>query len=147
VTEKHVSVAGLRPVPVMLAAPIPALPGRGAFRRLSAEPKYDGYRVLLLRYDGRCVVQSRRGTDLSGSFPDIVAAAVEQVPEETIVDGEVVVGVDGRLDFAELQKRVASPARAALVARERPATFLAFDRSSWTNGTCDRSRCRSGAPS
>jgi hypothetical protein len=62
VTEKSVSVAGLRPVPVMLAGPIPALPGRRGFRRLSAEPKYDGCRVLLLRYDGRCVVQSRRGT-------------------------------------------------------------------------------------
>jgi hypothetical protein len=43
VTEKCVSAAGLRPVLVMLAAPIPAFPGRGAFRRLSAEPKYDGY--------------------------------------------------------------------------------------------------------
>jgi hypothetical protein len=127
VTEKCVSVAGLRPVPVMLAAPIPALPGRGAFRRFSAEPKYDGYRVLLLRYDGRCVVQSRRGTDLSGSFPDLVTAAVGQVPDETILDGEVVVGIDGRLEFAELQKRIASPVRAVALARERPATFLAFD--------------------
>jgi ATP-dependent DNA ligase len=43
VAAERVSVAGLRPVPVMLAAPVPALPGRGAFRRLSAEPKYDGY--------------------------------------------------------------------------------------------------------
>src|SRR3954468_3975699 len=99
----------------MLAAPIPALRGRGTFRWLSAEPKYDGYRVLL-RYDGRCVVQSRRGTDLSRSFPDLIAAAVEQIPDETILDREVVVGVDGRLHFAELQKRVASPARAASLA-------------------------------
>jgi ATP-dependent DNA ligase len=127
VAERCVRVAWLRPVPVMLAAPIPALPGRGAFRWLSAEPKYDGYRVLLLRHEDRCVVQSRRGTDLSGSFPDLVAAAVEQIPDETILDGEVVVGVDGRLDFAELQRRVASPARAVALARERPATFLAFD--------------------
>jgi hypothetical protein len=127
VTEKSVRVARLRPVPVMLAAPIPALPRRGAFRRLSAEPKYDGYRVLLLRYDDRCVLQSRRGTDLSRSFPELVAAAVEQVPDETILDGEIVVGVEGRLDFAELQKRVAAPARAVAWARERPATFLAFD--------------------
>ena len=126
VTEKCVSVAGLRPVPVMLAAPIPALPGRGAFRRLSAEPKYDGYRVLL-RYDDRCVVQSRRGTDLSSSFPDVVTVAVGQIPDETVLDGEVVVGIDGRLEFAELQKRVASPARAVALARERPATFLGFD--------------------
>src|SRR5919202_4361694 len=123
----RVSVAGLRPVPVMLAAPIPTLPGRGAFRRLSAEPKYDGYRVLLLRYDGRCVVQSRRGVDLTRSFPHLAAAAVEQLPDETIVDGEAVVGVDGRLDFSELQKRVASPTRAAILAQARPAGFLAFD--------------------
>ena len=37
------------------------------------------------------------------------------------------VGVDGRLDFGELQKRVASPTRAGALARDRPATFLAFD--------------------
>jgi ATP-dependent DNA ligase len=127
VTESRVSVASLRPVPVVLAAPTPALPGRGAFRRLSAEPKYDGYRVLLLRYEDRCAVQSRRGTDLTRSFPDLAATALEQLPEETIVDGEAVVGVDGRLDFSELQKRVAAPARAAALARERPAAFLAFD--------------------
>ena len=119
-TGTRVDVASLRPVPVMLAAPTPALPGSGAFRRLSAEPKYDGYRVLLLRYDGRCVVQSRRGVDLTRSFPDLAAAAVEQLPDETIVDGEAVVGVDGRLDFSELQKRVASPTRAAVLAQEAP---------------------------
>jgi ATP-dependent DNA ligase len=127
VAAERLNVAGMRPVPVMLAAPMPALPGPGAFRRLSAEPKYDGYRVLLLRYDGRCVVQSRRGAHLTRSFPDLAAAAIEQVPEETVLDGEAVVGVDGRLDFGELQKRVASPARATALARERPATFLAFD--------------------
>jgi ATP-dependent DNA ligase len=127
VTENRVSVARLRPMPVMLATPILALPGPGAFRRLSAEPKYDGYRVLLLRYQGRCMLQSRRGTDLTRSFPDLAAAVLEQLPEETIVDGEAVVGVDGRLDFTELQKRVASPARAAALAQERPASFLAFD--------------------
>jgi ATP-dependent DNA ligase len=70
--------------------------------------------ALLLRYDGRCVVHSRRGTDLSSSFPDLVTAAVGQVPDETILDGEVVVGIDGRLEFAELQKRLrhrSGPAR------------------------------------
>jgi ATP-dependent DNA ligase len=72
-------------------------------------------------------VQSRRGAHLTRSFPDLAAAAIEQVPEETVLDGEAVVGVDGRLDFGELQKRVASPARATALARERPATFLAFD--------------------
>jgi ATP-dependent DNA ligase len=72
------------------------------------------------------VVQSRRGADLSRSFPNLATAVVEQLPKETVLDDEAVVGVDGRLDFTELQKRVASPARAASLARERPATFLAF---------------------
>jgi hypothetical protein len=39
VAAVHVSVAELRPLPVMLAAPIETLPGPGAFRGLSAEPK------------------------------------------------------------------------------------------------------------
>ena len=44
-----------------------------------------------------------------------------------MVDGEAVVGVGGRLEFTELQKRLTSPTRAAALARERPAAFLAFD--------------------
>jgi hypothetical protein len=45
---------------------------------------------------------SRRGTDLTRSFPDLAAAALEQLPVETIVDGAAVVGVKGRPEFAEL---------------------------------------------
>jgi ATP-dependent DNA ligase len=55
---------------------------------------------------GRCVLQSRRGTDLTRSFPDLAAAALQQIPEDTIVDGEDVVDIDGRVDFTELQKPV-----------------------------------------
>jgi ATP-dependent DNA ligase len=122
-----VRVADLWPLPVMLTRPVPALPEPAAFRRLSAEPKYDGYRALLVRSEDRCRVQSRRGTDLTRAFPDLAAAGLGQLPEDTVLDGEVVVGVDGRLDFTQLQRRLASPARAAVLAQAAPATFLAFD--------------------
>ncbi|WP_307823927.1 ATP-dependent DNA ligase [Streptomyces sp. MBT58] len=57
----------------MLAEPVnnPALPPGFA-----AEPKWDGYRALLARYvDGRVVIRSRRGTDMTAAFPEITRAA------------------------------------------------------------------------
>ena len=77
--------------------------------------------------EGRCRVESRRGTDLTAAFPDIAQAALAQLPEQTALDGELVVGTDGRLDFSQLQRRVASPTRAAVLAAAAPASFLAFD--------------------
>ena len=61
-------------------------------------------------------------------FPDVLAAAVEQIPPGCVVDGELVVWTGDRLDFDALQLRLVT-ARAALPAlmRERPASFVAFD--------------------
>jgi ATP-dependent DNA ligase len=53
-------------------------------------------RILLLRYGGRSVVQSRRRSDLTYSFPDVAAAALEQLPEDNTRQGEAVAGVDAR---------------------------------------------------
>jgi ATP-dependent DNA ligase len=40
-------------------------------------PENDGYRALLARYaDGRVVIRSRRGTDMTAAFPEITAAAL-----------------------------------------------------------------------
>ena len=47
---------------------------------------------------------SRQGKDLTAQFPDVAAAAVAQLPDGCVVDGELVaLDPDGRLSFDLLQ--------------------------------------------
>ena len=112
----------------MLAKPVDRLPSSGALPGGCVyEPKFDGYRALLFIDDVGCRVQSRRGRDISVSFPDIAETAAEQLPEGVVLDGELVIWGDGQLDFVELQRRLASSASALRRAYTHPASFVAFD--------------------
>lgn len=71
---------------------------------------------------------SRQGKDLTRYFPDLVAAAVEQIPPGCVVDGEALIWADDRLDFNSLQLRMTTSMQALpAFVRERPASFAAFD--------------------
>jgi ATP-dependent DNA ligase len=113
----------------MLARPIDelpdvrALPGGCLF-----EPKWDGYRgVIGVGSSGAVRIRSRRGSDLTTAFPDIATAVGQQVPPGTILDGELVVWDGDRLNFGQLHRRMVSPAQASRLAKQRPASFVAFD--------------------
>jgi ATP-dependent DNA ligase len=139
------------PQQVMLARPVKALPGPGEFPGgCLFEPKWDGFRGVLHVRTGVagepvCRVQSRRGSDLSGAFTDIAAAAAAQLPAGTVVDGELVIWTADRLDFAALQRRMTSPSRAARLASGQPATFLVFDVLAYNGNDWRKSHCASGA--
>jgi bifunctional non-homologous end joining protein LigD len=93
------------------------------------ELKYDGYRLLARRDGARATLRYRSGDDATALFPE-VAKAVEMLPVDAALDGEVVVlGPDGRPSFQGLQKRgqLSRPADVARAAVELPATFFAFD--------------------
>lgn len=94
----------------------------------AAEPKWDGYRALLGRWPGdRVLIRSRRGGNLTAAFPEIVAAA-SQLPDDTALDGELVVWEGDRLSFERLQQRAHRRAATAVRAVEQwPAHFVAFD--------------------
>ena len=107
---------------------------------LSFEPKWDGFRCLLFRSGDDVVLQGRgrsAGTegdvvDLAYAFPELVAAAREQVPDDTVLDGEIVVARAGRLDFSALSTRLRPRSEAgggniARLAADLPASLLAFD--------------------
>lgn len=84
-------------------------------------------RVVLDRGE-RTVLWSRQGKDLTRHFPELVAAADEQLPDGVTLDGEAIIWADGRLDFALMQRRLTTSAAAiARMVRERPASFVAFD--------------------
>lgn len=91
------------------------------------EPKWDGVRAELSRSEGQVRIWSRRGTDLTTAFPEL-AAAGEQLPDDTMVDGEIVAWVDGRLNFDVLLGRInVGKQRATSMARATPAALVLFD--------------------
>lgn len=112
----------------MLAAPTnsPRLPEGWV-----AEPKWDGFRALLARETGRRPrLVSRRGVDLTSSFPEVVRAA-ESLPDELgdlLLDGELVIWNAGQLDFKLLLQRHGQRRRPiAELAAGHPANYIAFD--------------------
>ncbi|TFV62568.1 UNVERIFIED_ORG: ATP-dependent DNA ligase [Bacillus sp. AZ43] len=117
------------PVAVELAKPVREIPAPHALPGGCVyEPKWDGYRLVIVRSGATTRVWSKQGRDLTDRFPDVAAAAVAQVPAGTVVDGEVVVWNGSRLDFGLLQQRiVSSPGRVRALATAHPASYVAFD--------------------
>jgi ATP-dependent DNA ligase len=127
------------PIEPMLARPL----GHGLpsdTDGVSFEPKWDGFRCLLFRSGDDVVLQGRGRSaaaagdivDLAYAFPELVAAAREQVPAGTVIDGEIVVARAGRLDFAALSTRLrprseAGGANITRLSADLPASLLAFD--------------------
>lgn len=116
------------PLEPMLARSVDVLPGPAALPGGTVyEPKYDGYRLLVFAGGGRAFLQSRNRSDLTVAFPEITDAA-RALGEDVVLDGEVIVYREGRLDFGALQPRInRRPATTARLAREQPAHLIAFD--------------------
>jgi bifunctional non-homologous end joining protein LigD len=53
------------------------------------EIKFDGYRAVCDRVDGRVQLWSRNGNDFSVRYP-LVTRAVSKLPDDTVIDGEIV---------------------------------------------------------
>ncbi|MFE2146636.1 ATP-dependent DNA ligase [Streptomyces sp. NPDC059456] len=122
------------PVDPMLAHAAESVPGPVALRAgVAYEQKLDRHRALLFTQTGpggTVVVQTRRGALVQDRWPDLMAAAVEQLPPGLVLDGELVVwdAEEGRLSFEALQRRAAARARSApALAARWPAYFVAFD--------------------
>jgi ATP-dependent DNA ligase len=92
------------------------------------EPKWDGFRCLAFR-DGESVkLQSKAGQPLGRYFPELIEQFLELSPKKFVLDGEIVVPVDGNLSFDDLLLRIHPAAsRIKKLAAENPASFIAFD--------------------
>lgn len=92
------------------------------------EPKWDGFRCLAFRDDGGIELRSKSGQPLGRYFPDIVAALQAVAPETFVLDGELVILVEGAPSFEELQLRLHPAAsRVAKLAAAHPASYRVFD--------------------
>jgi ATP-dependent DNA ligase len=92
------------------------------------EPKWDGFRCLAFRDGDEVRIQSKAGKPLARYFPDIVALLTALGARRFVLDGEIVIPVDGTLSFDDLLQRVHPAAsRVEKLAAERPARLLVFD--------------------
>lgn len=110
----------------MLATPGPLPEGAG----WAYEFKWDGVRALVAVGGPKVVVTSRRGNEVSVSYPELAVLGDDLAGHRVLLDGEIVaLGPHGRPDFARLQRRmhVGDPAAAARLAHTTPVCFLAFD--------------------
>ncbi|MDQ4026995.1 MAG: ATP-dependent DNA ligase [Actinomycetota bacterium] len=114
------------PVPPMLAKAVKQIPD-GA---MSFEPKWDGFRSIIFRDFDEVEIGSRNEKPMNRYFPELVTAVRANLPERSVIDGEIVViGSSGdRLDFELLQQRIHPAAsRVKLLSEQTPARFVAFD--------------------
>jgi ATP-dependent DNA ligase len=92
------------------------------------EPKWDGFRCIVFRDGDEVELGSRNERPLTRYFPEVVEAVKAALPDRCVVDGEIVIAKDGRLDFESLQLRLhPAESRVRKLAAEIPAELVAFD--------------------
>ncbi|UFU04618.1 ATP-dependent DNA ligase [Ruania suaedae] len=117
----------------MLAKAAKAVPAADAVEGgYTYEPKWDGFRGILLRDGDEIEIASRGSKPLTRYFPEMVEAVRAHLPARCAIDGEIVVrsGQPGsqRLDWEALSQRIhPAESRVRRLAAETPAEFVAFD--------------------
>lgn len=92
------------------------------------EGKWDGFRAIVFRDGPEVELTSRTGKTLTRYFPELAEALLRNLPQRCVLDGEIVITRDGRLDFDALTERIHPAAsRVKLLAEQTPASFIAFD--------------------
>ncbi len=113
-------------------APMQAEIGDAPFNRATWmwEPKLDGYRVLAFIDSHGVKLRSRRGLELAGAFPKVVAELGAQLVDGMILDGEIVAfDAGGKPSFNALQNRVQLKTEREIAAADQktPAIYYCFD--------------------
>ena len=122
-------LAVMPPVQPMLAKSVKGIPDPAKFDAgLSFEPKWDGFRCIVFKDGDEVELTSRNTKPLTRYFPEVVAAAREQLPERCVLDGELFVAIGPRLQFEVLQERIhPAESRINMLAEKTPASFVVFD--------------------
>jgi len=94
------------------------------------EMKWDGQRAIAVVDGGQVRLWARSGRDITNAYPELQQMAAALPGSRAVLDGEIVAFGGGQWpSFEALQPRmhVSSPAQAARLAAELPATYLVFD--------------------
>ncbi|HEV2469763.1 MAG TPA: ATP-dependent DNA ligase [Candidatus Sulfotelmatobacter sp.] len=109
----------------MEAFPVRALPVGPAWQY---EPKWDGFRCLAFRDGAHVDLMSKASKPLTRYFPELVSAIADLKPQHFVLDGEIVIPVDGQLSFDSLLMRIHPAAsRVRKLSKETPAMLIVFD--------------------
>lgn len=112
----------LEPMEARLVEALPREPG------WQYEPKWDGFRCLVFRDGSEIELKAKSGKSLNRFFPDAVRTLAALPMKKLVLDGELLIGIDGEFSFDALQMRLHPAAsRVAKLSAEQPATFVAFD--------------------
>lgn len=126
---KPVSAARAPFRPVMLSTAID-LDGLQALdpADFTAEWKWDGIRVQAVSDQGTRRLYSRTGDDISGAFPDLLAA----LEIDGVIDGELLVRRGDQVaPFNDLQTRLGRKSPSAKLQASHPAALRAYDLLLW----------------
>jgi bifunctional non-homologous end joining protein LigD len=93
------------------------------------EIKWDGMRLLADVADGRLRLSSRNENDVTSTFPELSTLAGPGMPDDMLLDGEVVALQAGLPSFSALSERmhVSNPRKVGTLTVTRPVTFMVFD--------------------
>jgi len=107
----------------MLAKAVSTIPPGASY-----EPKWDGFRSICFRDGPEVEFGSRNERPMTRYFPELVSAALAELPARCVIDGEIVIATAHGLDFEALQLRLHPAAcRVQKLAAQTPAQFIAFD--------------------
>ncbi len=113
------------PIQPQLARAAKDLPSGEGWR---FEPKWDGFRTIVFRDGDEVHLQSRNGKPMNRYFPEVIPHIQSLDCDRIVLDGELIVVVDGIQEFDLLGQRIhPAKSRVDMLATETPAAFVAFD--------------------
>ena len=113
----------ISPMEAKSAEALPDEPGRWQF-----EPKWDGFRCLAFKQGESVRLMGKSGKPLDRYFPEVVETLLRAPFGRFVVDGELVIELNGRLAFDALQARLHPAAsRIRRLSIETPARLILFD--------------------
>ncbi len=121
-----------QPYPFFLAHPVEGSAANfdstlGPVNHWLVEWKYDGIRAQVVKRNSRVWIWSRGEELVTDRFPE-VAAAMQALPNGTVLDGEILVWKDDApAAFALLQQRIGRKTLTKKILVEVPVTFMSYD--------------------
>lgn len=92
------------------------------------EPKWDGFRCLAFKAGDDVDLRAKSGKPLGRYFPEVVATLRDLQAKQFVIDGEIVIDIEGSLSFDTLQMRLhPAESRIRKLSVETPAKLVLFD--------------------
>jgi ATP-dependent DNA ligase len=97
-------------------------------RKWQYEPKWDGFRCLTFRDGAKVDLESKSQKSLARYFPELAAALRVLKAPKFVLDGEIVIAINGKLSFDNLLMRIHPAAsRVQKLSTEEPSLYVVFD--------------------